>query len=95
VTVHGLIERNKSHIKHGFLAIVVAFFYAYLGVAIWFYINHETSSSILPIVALTVFVMIVLLLRFIGRRFGSRIETFVCAPFRQPRVANKFKYVKW
>ena len=83
------------------MAIFVALFYAYLGVAIWYYIDNNTdtedpkNTGILPIVAMTVFVMVVLLLRFIGRRFGGRIEACVCGPFRQPRIANTFKYFQW
>ena len=73
VFIHGTLERNSSTIITGILLVLVVFFYAYLAFAVWYYVNHETNGGVLPIVAMTAFVMVVLLIRFISKRFGNVI----------------------
>jgi hypothetical protein len=95
IFVHGFIERNRSLIIYVFLAALIAVYYAYLAFAVWYYHYHETEGGIIPIVVFTALVMVILLIRFIGRRYGGCIDAVICGPFRHPRMTRLCRYLKW
>lgn len=94
--VHGFFGRHQSGLHRLLIGTVIIAFYVYLGIAVFYYIRYENvGNGILKILATTGVVMVILLLRFIVKRFGTRLDSALCDPWRHPRFFRLFRYVKW